>query len=87
VRGEERTMKNRIFALALSALLLALCVSADAQQPTKVPRVGLLRGRASASGTSLDGVVGELRALGYVDGKTSLSSLDPPRISSIGFQL
>ena len=62
-------MKNRIFALALSALLLALCVSADAQQPTKVPRVGLLRGRASASGTSLDGVVGELRALGYVDGK------------------
>jgi putative ABC transport system substrate-binding protein len=62
-------MKNRIFALALSALLLALCISADAQQPTKVPRVGLLRGRASASGTSLDGVVGELRALGYVDGK------------------
>jgi len=44
-------------------------VSAQAQQSAKVPRVGLLRGRASASGTSLDGVIGELRALGYVDGK------------------
>jgi ABC-type uncharacterized transport system substrate-binding protein len=62
-------MKKKIIILALSAMLFAVYVSAQAQQSAKVPRVGLLRGRASASGTSLDGVIGELRALGYVDGK------------------
>jgi putative ABC transport system substrate-binding protein len=62
-------MKKKIIVLALSAMLFAVYVSAQAQQSAKVPRVGLLRGRASASGTSLDGVIGELRALGYVDGK------------------
>src|SRR5262245_20655367 len=61
--------KRTLFGFALCALFLALSPSAHAQQQAKVPKVGLLRGRASASGTSLDGVVGELRALGYVDGK------------------
>ena len=35
-------MSKRIFCFALGALLLALYVSADAQQPKKVPRIGLL---------------------------------------------
>ena len=61
--------KRTLFGFALCALFFALFPSAHAQQQAKVPKVGLLRGRASASGTSLDGVVGELRALGYVDGK------------------
>jgi putative tryptophan/tyrosine transport system substrate-binding protein len=58
-----------IFACLLLIAALVGGGITEAQQPTKVPKVGLLRGRASASGTSLDGVVGELRALGYVDGK------------------
>ena len=34
--------KTKAFALTLCALLFALCVSAMAQQPTKVPRIGFL---------------------------------------------
>jgi len=60
---------NRTLVWLLALLLPATVTCVEAQLPGKVPKVGLLRGRASASGTSLDGVVGELRALGYVDGK------------------
>jgi putative tryptophan/tyrosine transport system substrate-binding protein len=60
---------RRIFACQLLIAALVGGGPTEAQQQAKVPKVGLLRGRASASGTSLDGVVGELRALGYVDGK------------------
>jgi hypothetical protein len=35
-------MNQKIFALSLSAMLLALCASADAQQPKKVPRLRYL---------------------------------------------
>ena len=31
-----------VFGLALSAMLFALCVSAEAQQPKKISRIGLL---------------------------------------------
>jgi len=62
-------MNRKIFCLALCALLFALCVPADAQRQTKVPKIGLLRARLIASGTSLDALVRELRAIGYVEGK------------------
>ena len=62
-------MNRKIFCLALCALLFALCVPADAQPQTKVPKIGLLRARLIASGTSLDALVRELRAIGYVEGK------------------
>jgi putative tryptophan/tyrosine transport system substrate-binding protein len=63
-------MNRQIFCLALCALLLALRVSAQAQQPRKVPRVGYL---AAASLTSIS-VRTEtfrhgLQELGYFDGK------------------
>jgi len=61
-------MNRKIFCLALCALLFAL-VPADAQQQVKVPKIGLLRARLTASGTSLDALVRELRAIGYVEGK------------------
>jgi hypothetical protein len=36
-----KCMKAKIFGLALSAMMLfALCFSAQAQQPKKVPRIG-----------------------------------------------
>ncbi len=41
----------------------------DAQQQAKIPRVGLLRARLAASGSSVDGLLHELRALGYTEGK------------------
>src|SRR5215475_14210925 len=35
-------MRNKIPYLALCAMLFALCASADAQQPKKIPRIGIL---------------------------------------------
>jgi hypothetical protein len=35
-------MNQRISVLALGAMLFALCVSVDAQRPTKVSRIGYL---------------------------------------------
>ena len=35
-------MKKKITVLTLCAMLFALCYSAEAQQPKKVPRIGYL---------------------------------------------
>ena len=35
-------MKTKITVLTLCAMLFALCASAEAQQPTKIPRIGYL---------------------------------------------
>jgi putative ABC transport system substrate-binding protein len=69
-RDREKQMKKKITVLELCAMLFALCGSVDAQQPTKVPRIGYL----SAGTTSLNSPRSEsfrhgLRALGYVEGK------------------
>ena len=55
---------------ALSALLLALSASTQAQQPTKVPRIGYL-GAVSPSAVSarIEAFRQGLRELGYVEGK------------------
>jgi len=62
-------MRRKFFGLALSTLLLALCFPAQAQPQPKAPKIGLLRSRLAASGTSLDGFLRELGALGYIEGK------------------
>ena len=41
-------MKKKITGLTLCAMLLALCVPLEAQQPTKIPRIGFLHAAASA---------------------------------------
>ena len=56
--------------LALCAMLPALCASAEAQQATKVPRIGLLGGgSASANAGRIQAFRQGLRELGYVEGK------------------
>ena len=63
-------MSRKIFALVLSALLSALCGSADAQQPKKVPRIGYLSPSDPVSGSALtEGIQLALRERGYVEGK------------------
>jgi putative tryptophan/tyrosine transport system substrate-binding protein len=63
-------MKGKMTVLTLSAMLFAFCSSAQAQQPTKVPRIGYL---ALISLSSIPGRIGAfrqgLRELGYVEGK------------------
>jgi putative ABC transport system substrate-binding protein len=60
-------MKKKITVLTLCALLFALCASAQAQQPKRVPRIGYLHiGSQLGPGEAfLQG----MRDLGYVDGK------------------
>ena len=61
---------ENVFSLALCALLLALCASAHAQQPTKVLRIGYLSANSrSAVSTRTDAFRQGLRELGYVEGK------------------
>jgi hypothetical protein len=74
VRGQkklrEELMRNSFFGLSLSALLLALCLPADAQQPTKIPRIGYLSGNYPADpGPNVEAFRQALRGLGYVEEK------------------
>jgi len=57
--------------LIWSALLVVLCVSADAQQATKIPRIGYISGTGTSSdqGPYMEALRQGLRDLGYVEGK------------------
>ena len=63
-------MKKKIAVLTLCAMLFALCVSADAQQPGKIFRIGFLDD-STAAGTAVlvDTFRQELSKLGWIEGK------------------
>src|SRR5215813_7037638 len=63
-------MNQRISALVLSAMLLALSLPAEAQQPKKAPRIGYLTATSpSVNPTRIEAFRQGLRELGYVEGK------------------
>jgi putative ABC transport system substrate-binding protein len=63
-------MNNSIIVLALSALLFAFSVPAEAQQPKKVARVGYLSGTDPATDSPrAEGIRRALRELGYIEGQ------------------
>jgi putative tryptophan/tyrosine transport system substrate-binding protein len=63
-------MKSKITVFALSAMLFALCSSAEAQQTGKVARIGFLDpSNASGSAVLVDAFRQELSKLGWVEGK------------------
>jgi putative ABC transport system substrate-binding protein len=63
-------MNSKIIRFALSALLLALCVPAEAQEPAKVPRIGFLTGDLlSAMSDRREAFRQGLREHGYIDGQ------------------
>jgi len=63
-------MKKKITVLTLYAMLSALCSSAQAQQPTKIPRIGFLSASSPAALSSrIEAFRQGLRELGYVEGK------------------
>src|SRR4029450_605769 len=65
-------MHRNYFCLALCALLFALCLSAEAQQPTKIPRIGYVSGTGNATdqGPYVEALRQGLRDLGHVEGQT-----------------
>ena len=63
-------MRNKIFCLALSAMLFALSSPAAAQQPKKVPQIGILTPvPVSARVNVFEAFRKGLRELGYIEGK------------------
>jgi putative tryptophan/tyrosine transport system substrate-binding protein len=61
---------KKVFCFALSAMLFALCSSAEAQQAKKVPRIGYLGATSrSTNPARIEAFRQGLRELGYVEGK------------------
>jgi putative tryptophan/tyrosine transport system substrate-binding protein len=57
-------------SILVAVVLVAVGVVAEAQQPTKIPRIGVLSGGSAASNKSrLEAFRQGLRELGYVEGK------------------
>jgi putative ABC transport system substrate-binding protein len=68
-RAKEKDMTRKITVITLCAMLFALCTSAEAQQPKKVPRIGVLIISPSANAARIEAFRQGLRELGYVEGK------------------
>src|SRR5215468_12792829 len=62
--------KLKLGSFALCAMLLALCATAEAQQPNKVHRIGYLSpGDAASDSTRSEAIRLALRERGYIDGQ------------------
>ena len=60
----------QVLLLALCAMLFALCFSAQAQQPKKIPRIGYLSNASPSAQSARTEVFRQgLRELGYIEGK------------------
>jgi hypothetical protein len=78
---------SKIVLLTLGAFLLALSVRVEAQQPKKVPRIGYLStGSISSTLATRETFQQGLRGLGYVEARTSSSSIGSLRENSIEFR-
>src|SRR5499433_1666893 len=62
-------MAKSIFVLALNTMLVALCLTVEAQQLGKIPRIGFLGG---TEGPSVGAFQRGLRDLGYIEEKNIL---------------
>src|SRR3970282_226763 len=66
-------MKKKIIGLTLGALLIALSVSAEAQQAARIPRIGILiASSASSLVARVEAFRERLRELVYVEGNNIL---------------
>jgi len=65
--ADENPKWSKLFALVIA---LALCGAAQAQQQSKIPKIGYLGVRPDDSSAGVEFLQREFRALGYVEGKT-----------------
>ena len=69
-RDREKDVKRKITIPALCVVLFALCLSAQAQQPKKVPRLGYLSNvDPTLESARSEGIRLALRELGYIEGQ------------------
>jgi putative ABC transport system substrate-binding protein len=87
-------MNKKITYLALGAFLLALSVCVDAQQPSKVPRIGYVSvsGSPNNPGVLVGAFRQGLRDLGYIEGKNIVveyrwAAVEPERVSAFVAEL
>jgi|GEM_PF-2079524 len=76
-------MRRKTIVVLLIGLVLALARFADAQQQTKVTKIGWL-GARSASAPAREVFARELRALGYVEGKNIAFEYHTRRVNLTG---
>jgi putative ABC transport system substrate-binding protein len=62
-------MNKKTLCLALGVVLFAPCFPTEAQQQTKVPKIGYLAARPPAPGSGYEVFRREIRVLGYIEGK------------------
>ena len=85
--------QHSVLFFALCAMLFAPSLPVGAQQPKKVPRVGLLISASSAvTATFIDAFRQGLRELGYVEGKNFVLEIrggeaNPDRLSALATEL
>jgi putative ABC transport system substrate-binding protein len=64
-------MSRKLYRIALCTMLLGQPLSAQAQQPTKIPRAGYLGATSpAATAARMDAFKQGVRELGYVEGRT-----------------
>jgi len=69
-KDRKKDMNRKIFCFALSALIFAVSLPAQAQQPTKIPRIGFLGANFPTTNPARHEAFRQgLRELGYVEGK------------------
>jgi putative ABC transport system substrate-binding protein len=86
-------MKKNIAVVTLCVMLFAVCLPAQAQQPTKIPHIGFqLDAPASSATARIEAFRQGLRELGYIEGKNIIiewrsSEGKPERRSEIAAEL
>jgi len=66
----EAISNRKFISSVICALLFALCTTAEAQQPKKIPRIGYLAATSlSANAVLIEAFRQGLRELGYAEGK------------------
>jgi ABC-type uncharacterized transport system substrate-binding protein len=62
-------VRKNLFRLIVCALLFALCIPAEAQQPKKIPTIGFLLPYSPGPDSRLEAFRQGLRDLGYIEGR------------------
>jgi putative ABC transport system substrate-binding protein len=75
--GMKKNMKKKLTVIALCAMLFALSVNVEAQQPAKVHRIGYLAS-VSVDLARIEAFRRGLRELGYIEGKNVVIEVRSP---------